>query len=312
MTTPRDTTVSEPPSHRAGLSSLDRFRRPEYTGENRCLPCTAVNVAVAAVVAVAVGGLLTAGVGAAVLLASLAAIWLRGYLVPGTPELTKRYLPERVLRLFGKGRPVAPPADVDAESYLLSADVLVETPDGTDLSFTPWFASAWHDAVDGMRLDAGVVVADAGAAAEPGEIDVTDVTDTPGDEVDLAALASLTGVDAESLSLDWRGATAFAFADGERIGHWESRAAFLADAAADRVLTDRVDGWTDLPLAARSGVLGALRLFVEECPACEGPVSLEERVVESCCTSYDVIAGRCAACNARLFELDLPPSLAAE
>ncbi|TKX79762.1 hypothetical protein [Halorubrum sp. SD626R] len=303
MTTSRDAGVSEAETGATDYRLLDRLRRPEYTGENRCLPCTGVNVAIAAAGATAVGAvggplLGTAGFGAA-----LAAIWLRGYLVPGTPELTKRYLPERVLRLFGKGRATAPPSDVDAESYLLSADVLAETSDGTDLAFAPWFASAWRAALDGMRLDATVV----GEAAA--DSDGTDDSD-PG--ADIVALASLTGVDAESLSLDWRGGTAFAFADGDRIGHWESRAAFLADVAADRALTDRLDDWRALPLATRSGVLGALRLFVEECPACEGPVSLEERVVESCCSSYDVIAGRCAACDARLFETDLPPSLAAE
>ena len=296
-------------SHDTRLGRLGRLRRPEYTGENRCLPCTAVNVSLAVAGAGALAAVGRTGLAAGGLAVALAAIWLRGYLVPGTPELTKRYLPERVLRLFGKGRAAAPPTDVDAESYLLSADVLAETPDGTDLAFAPWFASAWHAALDGTRLDAIAAGADAGVAADPGD---TDEPDAPAADVDLAALASLTDVDDDSLSLDWRGGTAFAFAGDERLGYWESRAAFLADVAADRVLTDRVDDWTDLPLAARSGVLGALRLFVEECPACEGRVTLEERVVESCCTSYDVIAGRCAACDARLFELDLPPSLAAE
>lgn len=304
-TTDRRLSVGMTTSHDARLGRLDRLRRPEYTGENRCLPCTAVNVAIAVVVAAAIAAVAAIELAALALSVSLAAIWLRGYLVPGTPELTKRYLPDRVLRLFGKGRDAAPPADVDAESYLLSADVLVETPDGADLAFAPWFASAWSDALDGMRLDASVD--DSTDADAP----VTEADDA-GTAADVAALASLTGVDADSLSLDWRDGTAFASADGERIGHWESRAAFLADVAADRVLSDRADGWAGLPLAARSGVLGALRLFVEECPACEGPVSLEERVVESCCTSYDVVAGRCTACNARLFELDLPPSLAAE
>jgi hypothetical protein len=297
-------------SHDTRLGRLGRLRRPEYTGENRCLPCTAVNVAIAVAAAAAIAVVAAIELAALALVVSLAAIWLRGYLVPGTPELTKRYLPERVLRLFGKGRAAAPPADVDAESYLLSADVLVETPDGADLAFAPWFASAWNDALDEMRLDASVAAA-ADASVTAADASTTDADDA-GIAADVAALATLTGVDVDSLSLDWRGGTAFASADGERIGHWESRAAFLADVAADRVLSDRVDDWAALPLAARSGVLGALRLFVEECPACEGPVSLEERVVESCCTSYDVVAGRCTACNARLFELDLPPSLAAE
>ena len=298
MTSSYDTGVSG--AGRSDHRPLDRLRRPEYTGENRCLPCTAVNVAIAAVGAAAVTGVGGPVPGAVWFGAALAAIWLRGYLVPGTPELTKRYLPEGVLRLFGKGNESGPLTEVDAESYLLSADVLVETADGTDFGFAPWFAAAWSDARDGMRLDAGV----ADAAGPP-----TDVDDV-GKRGDVTALASLTGVDEASLSLSWAEGAAFAFADGERIGHWESRPAFLTDIAADRALTDEVDDWPDLPLAARSDVLGALRLFVEQCPACEGSVRLEERVVESCCTRYDVIAGRCAACDARLFEMTLPSSSA--
>ncbi|SDG02629.1 hypothetical protein SAMN04488067_1138 [Halorubrum xinjiangense] len=301
-------------SHDARLGLLSRLRRPEYTGENRCIPCTVVNVALALAGAGTLAAFGRPGLGAGGLAGALGVIWLRGYLVPGTPHLTKRYLPERVLRLFGKGRAAAPPADIDAESYLLSADVLVETPDEADLAFAPWFASAWSDALDGIRLDASVADADDADApiTEAADAPTTHDADDAGTAADVAALAALTGIDADSLSLDWRGETAFAFADGERIGHWESRAAFLADVAADRVLTDRVDDWTTLSLPARSGVLGALRLFVEDCPACEGSVILEERVVESCCSSYDVVAGRCTACNARLFELDLPPSLATE
>ena len=306
MTASHDTTASgdtprdrprPAPSHATGL---DRLRRPEYTGENRCLPCTVVNVALAGIGAAAVGALATAGAGAVALAAGLAAIWLRGYLVPGTPELTKRYLPERVLRLFGKGRAAAPPADVDAESYLLDADVLVETPDGSDLAFAPWFASAWRSQLAALRAD--------------GDGDPTFVAAPTGDDPDpdIAALAALTGVDAELLSIDWRDGAAFARADDEPIGHWESRPAFVADVAADGVLTAARDDWADLPLAARSNVLGAVRLFVDECPVCEGAVSLEARVVESCCSSYDVVAGRCAGCDARLFEIDLPASAAAD
>lgn len=294
------------PGHRTPQrTGLDRFRQPEYTGENRCLPCTAVNVGIASVVAVAVAALLAVEFAALVLVVSLAAIWLRGYLVPGTPELTKRYLPEPVLRLFGKGREVAPPTEVDAESYLLSADVLVETPDGTDLAFAPWFESAWRS-----RLAELGDVAGASPAADA-DNSTTDRTTNTKPPADIAALATLAEIDAEALSIDWRGGAAYARADGDRIGHWESRAAFLADLAADRALADELDDWERLPLAARSGVLGALRLFVETCPTCEGTVTLEERVVESCCTSYDVVAGRCLDCDARLFEMDLPPSVAA-
>lgn len=288
--------------------SLGRLRRPEYTGANRCLPCTVLNVGIATVVAVAVSVLVGIKVGALLLAASLATIWLRGYLVPGTPELTKRYLPERALRLFGKSREATPSAEIDAESYLLSADVVVETPDGSDLTFAPWFESAWWDHLTEME---GVADGSARNDSVPDDTDGSgvDVTKPP---ADVAALATLTGTDAEALAIDWRGGAAYASADGGRVGHWESRAAFLADLAADRALTDRLDDWDGLPLAARSDVLGALRLFVDTCPTCEGTVTLEERVVESCCTSYDVVVGRCLGCDARLFEMNLPPSVAEE
>jgi hypothetical protein len=280
---------------RPARTAVDRLRRPEYTGENRCLPCTAVNVGIAGVGAAAVTAAAGPALGAAGFGAGLAAIWLRGYLVPGTPELTKRYLPESVLRLFGKAPGAGetrPPGAVDPEAYLLDAGVLVETAAGDDFAFAPDFASAWRTAATG----------------EPGK------TDADGDRSardDVAALATLTGADADELAIDWYEGVGFAYAGDEKIGHWESRAAFRADVAADRVLTATRDDWTTLALADRSAVLGALRLFVEECPTCAGDVGLEERVVESCCSSYDVVAGRCAGCDARLFELRLPESVAA-
>ncbi|WP_200532054.1 hypothetical protein [Halorubrum sp. LN27] len=303
---------------------LDRLRRPEYTGENRCLPCTVVNVAIAAAGSAAVGALVAVELGALVFVAALAAVWLRGYLVPGTPELTKRHLPERVLRLFGKGRDTGPPPVIDAESYLLSADVVVETADGSDLAFAPAFESAWRTHLAALRDAADAGFGDAGFGDAGGTADADRDDDSPAGlapdgtrpaaPADVAALARLTGLDEEGddLSLRWRGDAAFAHAADERIGHWESRSAFLADVAADRALTATLDDWASLPLASRSGVLGALRLFVERCPTCDGPVQLEERVVESCCSSYEVVAGRCTACDARLFEIDLPPSLASE
>jgi len=61
---------------------------PEHTGENRCLPCTLVNAVGVAVVA----GLLSRRRRSLGLLASVlggAAIWLRGYVVPGTPRFAR-------------------------------------------------------------------------------------------------------------------------------------------------------------------------------------------------------------------------------
>jgi hypothetical protein len=80
---------------------IERLHQPEYTGENRCEACTGVNLLISTAVSAVVArksklaGLLTFG-------ASGALIYLRGYLIPGTPTITKRYFPEWVLQLFGK------------------------------------------------------------------------------------------------------------------------------------------------------------------------------------------------------------------
>lgn len=87
---------------RSGLSHLfDRVHQPEYTGENRCIPCTSVNLVIAAVLA---GGIARRSrpLAVAAFTASLVAIYVRGYLVPGTPTLTKRYFPDWVLAAFDK------------------------------------------------------------------------------------------------------------------------------------------------------------------------------------------------------------------
>ncbi|MFC5277491.1 hypothetical protein ACFPM1_01725 [Halorubrum rubrum] len=266
---------------------IGRFRRPEYTGENRCLPCTAVNVAVALAAGAVVGTGVTPAAGAAVVVVSFVAIWLRGYLVPGTPELTKRYLPKRVLALFGKApTSTAEPSTTDAidpESYLLSAGVLVETEDGTDLRYAPWFASAWRTRLEDAR-----------------ETD---------DVAAVTRLAAVYGPD-EDLVVEERGNAVFAAVDGERVGHWVSRAAFRADVAADHVLRDAEGDWIELSQPARSTVLGALRLFVEECPTCGGDVAMGEEVVASCCTTHDVVVARCGGCDARLLEIE-PATIAA-
>lgn len=82
------------------MSLLSKLRQPEYTGEHRCTPCTIINVGIAAA-----GGIiatkLTSRLGGTMTVAgSLGLIYLRGYLVPGTPQLTKQYLPDEILRRF--------------------------------------------------------------------------------------------------------------------------------------------------------------------------------------------------------------------
>ncbi len=344
--------------------TIDRLRRPEYTGENRCLPCTVVNAALAALAATGVGsGLVVAGVSAAyaagvaagVLGVSAVSIYLRGYLVPGTPALTKRYFPPWLLSLFGKdpepsagteggairadaaigadaepadgsddraadepdgqgardgateraadpsasdddpddgaddASGAAPPDDrvvaLDVEALLLDAGILVEHRDGEDLRLESAFAAALSDRAAAVR-----------------EADA-----------DRAALREVLGADEDvEIEFEEHGDAFRAESDGLLVGTWESRAAFVGDVAAGRLLADRLPAWESLSAAQRGELLQGARLFLEECPGCEGPLSFDTATVESCCTTREVAALNCDDCERRLFEAPVREDAAAD
>jgi hypothetical protein len=123
----------------------DRLRRPEYTGENRCLPCTVVNVCLTLVAAAVVTVGLTPLGGLLVLTGGLGAIYFRGYLVPGTPTLTVRYFPPWLLELFGK--------ELEVRETLQPVEGVAvrATADGGRLVDS--FASAWRVRIESMRAD---------------------------------------------------------------------------------------------------------------------------------------------------------------
>jgi hypothetical protein len=281
--------------------AIDSLRQPEYTGENRCMACTVVN----SVLAVAVAGVVGAGATAAGAAPSVAAaagggflalaaasIWLRGYLVPGTPELTKRYMPERMLAWFGKAPEDASGLDgstdatdpddvtVDPERVLLDVGAVEPCADVDDLCLNEAFAGAWQTEMDAID-----------------DIAVDDALATFGFEDDDYELSRYD--DAVLLN---RGP--------HRIGQWPSEAALIADVAGARALADRHPDWAAMDPVAKGRVLNGLRVFLETCP--DGSAAqFREDTVESCCSSYDVVTVECTGTGERLFEQrvdDIPPA----
>jgi hypothetical protein len=286
------------------MSVVERVRQPEYTGENRCIPCTVANAVIAVVLAAAVGAgwwvglgpgagaLVAAGV---VLVASALSIWLRGYLVPGTPELTKRYFPDWLLAKFDKG-PTASgmaadaTADADAtgeadhaerkdavdpEVVLVEAGVVEPCADEDDLCLVSEFREGWRERMAAIREE--------GAEREE--------------------LANQLDLDPDEMRFEEHGGAFVAYYENRRAGQWESRAALVADLGAARVLPAWVAEWESLSVGARSQLLGGLRIFIEECPDCGGPVVAGRETVESCCRSHEVVAANCQECGSRLLEL---------
>lgn len=274
--------------------ALERLRKPEYTGENRCLPCAVVNAVIALVVSAAFGVLLASfvttpvGIGASfvVLCLSAASIYLRGYLVPGTPELTKRYFPPWLLRAFGKEpepttgtttqtrlRGNNPSDEFDPESKLIEAGALEECEAGDDLCLTDEFRKAWHDEM---------------GHTSNGERD--------------GELFELLEVEHDGIALAEYENGFRARMDGGTVGVWESEAAYEADLAAAIVLSETYKGWTNLPTQDRSRLLTGLRIFLDICPECGGDPELGSETVESCCSTREVAAVSCTDCGSRLFE----------
>lgn len=268
-------------------ASLRDWKHPEYTGENRCIACTIVN----AVIGVVGSGLLAAGVayatgamswaagtGVAGLVASACLIYFRGYLIPGTPELTKRYFPPWLLSLFGKepATPATPtePREVDPEAALLAIGALEECQNGDDLCLRSDFRAAWSARMDELDRE----------------------------EMDYRGLVDVLDADEGASEFVEHGDAVQLKVDGMVRGTWESRAAVLADAGAADLLADRDGAWGDRTVNERSTLLSGLRLFLETCPECGGALSFGAETVESCCTTHEIYALECPDCSARLLE----------
>lgn len=271
------------------MSAFERFRRPEYTGANRCLPCTTVN-AILAIAFAGAGAAITAQfatptlaavVAIGVLCPAAASIYLRGYLVPGTPELTKRYFPPWLLSLFGKspaGQSATATAaqtaadssePIDIETELLDIGAVEPCQQGEELCLTEWFSEQWRAAV-------GTV------------------------ETDRERLLAQLEIPASGVEFEEHGDAFQAVVDDRLVGTWESRAAFEADLASATVF-ESTDRWESLSTIQRAQLLYGVRLFLEDCP-CGGTSQLGTETVESCCTSHDVAALTCESCGSRLFE----------
>ncbi|MFW5964720.1 MAG: hypothetical protein ACOCQM_07620 [Natronomonas sp.] len=323
---------------------LERLEQPEYTGENRCTPCTILNLLIVAGVAALVGrrnralGLLT-------FVGSVVLISLRGYLVPGTPELTKRYLPQSVLAAFDKADPPGEDVPVElAERAAARADEAADS-EGEDDSVTGESSTTESvEVVDESGSDA-VEPEDAEPEVLPEREAVEELMGQPMEDV-LSAFGVVRPTDdGEDLELvdsfreEWEAAIGTLSEDDERVEtladlfqedeagveietredgryyglvdgkaqyNWITEAALISDLAAHRAVASEDRRWSVLLPEERLSVLKGFRVFLETCPECDGPIAPTDESVESCCQSWDVIAVECADCGARVLELPAP------
>ena len=296
------------------VSLLDTLRQEEYTGENRCIPCTVVNVAIATLLAAVVA---TAAIELAIVLfaVSVLAIYFRGYLVPGTPTLTKRHLPDRVLEAFDK-RPsrdgVEATVDdeqewetlekldkyrenaVDPEQFLLDVGAVEPCNGGANLCYTTGFERRLDAELEALRVER--------TDRSPDGKDSAPESRGENFVVGAEALGEVFSTDPEDVRFQERDYPAAEV--GRRIRKWPSDEALALDVATHAVLIERDSRWWDVPQKQRVEILRSLRSFRETCPGCGGPIVAGEELVESCCAQYEVISVGCVDCGAHLLELD--------
>jgi hypothetical protein len=263
---------------------IDAIRRPEYTGENRCWPCTVVNAAIIACATVVVA-FLSPLVALALAIGGTGAIALRGYVVPYTPQFAPRLvdqLPE-AWNPFGT-EPIDP-----------------DEPDSLANDIDP-------EALLGVLVEAGVVDADGdrlhldGGFRERWRREMRSLRDQSNEEL-AAAARDASEVASAAETVEGRERTYVVLSDGTgdpMAKSWLTRPVAVAETAAVRALADAALSPDEVTRSA-----GLLRMFLEECPVCDAPV--RETTAVECCgrertankPPRDVLA--CEVCGERLY-----------
>ncbi|WP_066413244.1 hypothetical protein [Halorubrum aethiopicum] len=288
------------------LPTATDLRRPAHTGENRCWPCTTVNVAVVAIAAAAVTAVGSPALGGAVALAGLALVWLRGYVVPGTPRFAPRLVApipgsEAVFHGVGAGGGAETAGGPDATDgagappdggtgslrrtavdpavlldRLVSADVLAV--DGDTVAPTAAYDERWGAEIDRLRDR------DTEALAEIAR------------EISPATASRVVRADREWIALAAEDATVM-----EET--WVDRPTAIAEIAGYRAAEPFLDDDSVRLAAARTN-----RMFLDRCPDCE--TELEQGVDMPCCGGYSGPGEEpaetlvCPACEVRLYTFD--------
>ena len=266
------------------MKPLDAITRPEYTGRDRCWPCTAVNAVILAGLVLA-ATLLAPLLGVLVLMAGVVGIVFRGYVIPFTPRFAPRLVAtipgaDGLFDAHASDRTPGGLGDADADgevvlTSLIEAGILT----GDDeLHIAPDVADDWRDAMQELADDSLEALAAAVEAESPSPVR------TKTYENDGRAWIIVTDED-ESLESET----------------WLSRPVAIADIAAVRTLTARgIDAQTAADAAS------PLRLFLDDCPDCDGELVATNG--DGCCGGFGpggptrVLA--CLDCGQRLATIE--------
>lgn len=268
------------------MPDLDSLRAETHTGENRCWPCTLVNLALLGLLTLFVAVRNRRAAAAVVATLGVGVIYLRGYLVPYTPAFAPRLVAASPLpdEWFHEDYSAPDPAAVgqrDDESDQSTEDRSADAdpdPDG-DASLA-----------DGVERDGETVMrelADAGILDAEGEMlflveDVETAWNERMDELSTLPLDALAAEvretlphvqEAEGLHTDGR---EWIVVGG---GTLVAKPVAVAELAAYRTLPAAIEDE-----GVRTAAAETFRMFLDDCPVCG--TALAESSEVSCCGGY--------------------------
>lgn len=292
---------------------LERLRRPEYTGDNRCLPCTITNAVLLTIVAGLAAVVGRRRLAAAIVTVGGVSIALRGYFVPYTPRFAPHLAAALPIDAFDRAHGRSD--ERDASGSLSDADTATDVDAGTG---TVADADATLEDVAETNAPSGDAVVEAlfeaGAVVPDGE----EIRLEPSFRDDWqAAMRTLRDRDLEELAavadrltdpaVDARATRSWGrpvlVLDGPGSGLVTlRRGVAVAELAAARALESRLEDD-----AVRRAAGRPLRTLLERCPLCDGELTVSQA---SCCGEVTP-AGEtpteklfCPACDERFFTFD--------
>jgi len=262
-----------------GMDIFGTLRNPAQTGERRCVPCTIVNLAVLWVLVNVIVLFGPAVVALPVFAVGLGTIWLRGYLVPYTPQFAPKLVaaspvPDTWFHDTRETGALSPDSeDGDAMVAALAQAGIIEV-DGERLLLAREFEQQWHAEMDRLA------------------------------SLSLSALADELG------SIDSLPAVRPVESDGKSWLAVSGQTALVPRhvAVAERGAIDALATAVDDP-ATRLAMARPLREFLTACPVCDTAFELSTEV--ACCGGHTTPRETpretlvCPTCEQRF--LRLPP-----